>query len=202
MLSGSRPQGQVLEDELSRYILMVCLLVSATAHADIPSQSLYLGVYGGTQLQLTSWHLHKDELIDDTPGPSGVAGLRIGGFLHPLVALEASIGAIPFESSASDTNLALNYGVDLQLHFYEGGWVPYLDLGVGLYHNVVGDHGADIDYNVHYGLGVRGMLTDWLALRVDIRHAVSDGFLDELAHNLEVSLGLDFFLLVSSPTDT
>ncbi len=181
------------EAELTRIILAALVAFATSASAEVPSRSVYVGIYGGTQLQLTSWHLHEAELVDDTPGPSGVAGLRVGGTVHPLVAIEAAIGVTPFSSASDELNVALNYSADLHLMFFEGEWVPYLDLGAGLYHNVVGDHGSDVDYHVHYGIGLRGMLTDVLALRIDVRHAVSDGFLDELAHNVEISAGIDFF---------
>ena len=179
-------------------IIVVALLAAASASADIPAQSVYVGIYGGSQFQLTSWHLHERELVDDPPAYVGTTGIRIGGMVHSLVAVEAGIGITPYASEADEINVALNYTAGLQLHFFEGDWVPFLGLGAGLYHNVAGDHGADVDYNVSYGLGVRGMLTDWLALRIDVRHFVSDGFLDELAHNVEVALGLDFFVWVDS----
>ena len=180
-----------------RTVLAAALLIAITVASKVPAQSVFVGVYGGVQLQSTSWHLHKNELVDDTPTVAGVTGLRVGGMVHPLGAVEASIGVTPFASAADDVNIAMHYGADLQLHFIEGDWAPYLDLGAGLYHNISGDHGADVDYRVQYGLGVRGMLTDRLALRVDAKHIISDGFLDELAHNIELTVGLDFFAWVS-----
>ena len=46
-----------------------------------------------------------------------------------------------------------------------------------------------------YGIGIRGMLADWVALRVEARHMLTDGFEDEpfIANNLEITAGLDFF---------
>ena len=163
-------------------LIAAALLCALSAAAEVPSSGFYVGAYGGTQFQLTSWHLHEDASVDDTPLYAGVLGVRFGGMVHSLVAIEAGVGILPFVSNKDELNIALDYSAVLQLLFFEGVWVPYFSVGAGLYHHVSGDHGSDIDYHVHYGLGVRGMLTDWLALRIDVRHRVSDGFQDELAH--------------------
>jgi outer membrane protein OmpA-like peptidoglycan-associated protein len=68
-----------------------------------------------------------------------------------------------------------------------------------------GEAGADADFEFHYGLGVRGLLTDWLALRVEARHYLTDAVAGGLATNLAVTVGADFFAWTASaapPLDT
>ena len=165
------------------------------AYADIPSKSFYIGVFGGGNIVLDDWDLHDRADSGQSPSSGAAFGLRVGGHVAPWLALELGLTALPYTSDDDDSNLALSYSGDLLFHLTRGNWVPFIDVGGGAYQNLSGDHGSDTDYHLHYGIGIRGMLTDWLALRVVARHMLTDGFEDEpfIANNLEITAGLDFF---------
>lgn len=187
---------------ISLALLGACAL--PTASADVPEQAFYVGVFGGAHLVLDDWDLSEvgDRGIGVDHGFIG--GVRLGGHVTWWLGIEAGLGVLPV--SADDpggSNVALNYSADLNFHLIRGNWVPVVNVGAGGYHNVDGALGDDADYDLHYGLGVKGMLTDWLALRVDVRHHITDGFEGDrneslFANNLEVTAGLDFMLVRSA----
>ena len=181
------------------YSLVLMLgMTSPKAVADIsPAYSIYLGVQGGLHLRLTDWDLNANP--DATESPAMVAPwmrLSLGGQFHPMVGVELRLGTIPFTSSAGIVNVVLTYGADVIITPLQGAWTPLVLVGAGTYHNLVGDHGVDQDWEVHYGVGVRGMLTESLALRVEVQHLLSDAMDEDapVGHNLSVMVGLDVML--------
>ena len=57
---------------------------------------------------------------------------------------------------------------------------------------VLGHAGCFPDF--HYGLGLRAMLTDWAAFRIEGRHALTDSFSSGMASNFSWTVGAEFFL--------
>ena len=164
----------------------------------IPHPALYLGVYGGYNLVLNGWDLDENPDAGVSPHSSPIAGLRVGVQFNPNVALELGAGFIPYSGDADASGLAIVYRGDLLLHPLGGDWSPYLDLGAGLYQGASGDFGADADWEIHWGLGLRGMLARWVALRVEARHNLTDSYKDGLAHLIEFTAGFDFFVWTGS----
>jgi len=173
-----------------------CLLLAPAARADVPATSVYLGAYGGGHLVLSDWDLNENA---GTFGPesSAVFGLRVGVQMFFWLGIEADLGLLPAQSTEGGDNLILMYSGDLLFHLWRGNWVPFVDFGLGGYYSADGDLGRDPDFQLHGGLGLRGMLTDWMALRLDARYVNTDGTKWEdvsRGNNLEFTVGLDFYL--------
>lgn len=100
---------------------------------------------------------------------------------------------IPFKTSSGDRNLALEYEADVLFWFTKTNWQPFGVIGLGLYQNVMGDHGKDVDFQWHYGFGVRGFVARRLALRFEARHVMTDTTVQArgLASNIEILVGLN-----------
>ena len=182
-------------------VLALIIATTGVAQADVPERGFYIGVYGGGNFVLDDWDLYKVGDGGISPNHSATFGVRLGGHLTWWLAIEGALGVLPYTSDADETNIAMNYSLDLLFHLMRGSWVPFIDVGGGGYHNVSGDHGEDIDYHLHYGLGLRGMLHDYVALRIDVRHILTDGFDDSsiaAANNIEATIGFDFYLTRNS----
>ena len=167
-----------------------CLVPAGQARAEFPDNSAYIGVYGGGHLLMRDWDIGGPET---EPDHSATAGLRLGWQIWSTLAVEAGLGWIP---TADSTLLTSN--VDVLYHFTKDDWAPFVSVGVGGYHSVSGEIDADFDPQFHPGVGVRGMLASWLALRIAARDFITDGHDQIGAHNLEVTVGLDIFL---NPTE-
>ncbi len=176
------------------WTLLVALLIGpASARADFPSPAVYVGVYGGTHIRMTDWDLgnHANGIPEDRFG--GDLGLRLGVHILPQLALEAELAYVPLDQRGT-TNHVLAYDLELLFHFLKGNWSPFIAAGFGGYSNLSSHMGKDTDPRGLIGLGVRGLVLPWMALRLDIRDAISDGIQKSGSHNLEVLLGLDFFV--------
>lgn len=179
-------------------ILALALLSAGAAQADIPAKAFYFGVRGGGNIVLDDWDLSPVGNGKVGPTTGGLVGGHLGFQFNPWVALELGVDWLPTTHSETDeSNSVLSYRGDILISLMRGDWVPYVDVGGGAYHAISGDLSEDIDFHLHYGLGLRGMLADWLALRIDVRHMTTDGYNGEagnIASNLEVTAGLDFYL--------
>jgi outer membrane protein OmpA-like peptidoglycan-associated protein len=176
-------------------IAAVSLAVSVEARAEFPSHALYVGAYGGGTVVLRDWDLgDAGKLPRVTPDSSGMLGARVGYHLLPQLAIELELAYLPLRTSSGNISSALGYNLDLLIHILRYNWSPVVEAGIGGYHSVGGDLGGDFDPRFHVGVGVRGLVTRWLAVRLDLREVVSDGFDRWGAHNLELTAGLDFFV--------
>ncbi len=191
-------RSTILLPWVSAWLAAAALFLTPThsARAGQPAPGLYVGLYGGGNVVLTDWDLHDPPNAgpDYTPGSGALGGLRLGVTMVPWLGVELSTSALPYSSQAGGSNVALHYSGALVLTPFDLDWAPMLFLGGGAHHSVSGDHGADIDYSLSWGLGLRGMLTDWLGLRVDARHVLADGPELSFAHLVEASVGLDVFV--------
>ncbi|MBN2362198.1 MAG: OmpA family protein [Deltaproteobacteria bacterium] len=179
---------------------LALLLCSATAaRAEIPNLSLDLGITAGGHLVLDQWDVNEQDTSGNwtIPGHTGLVKGRIGFTPWRWMSLELGAGLVP----APSANLALltQYEADLLIQPFDiGDLTPFLDVGGFAYHNLTADAGGmDMDPAFHYGLGVRYLLFDWLALRAEVRHVISDGFPSgglPVSSNLELAVGADFFV--------
>ncbi|MES2639808.1 MAG: OmpA family protein [Myxococcota bacterium] len=187
------------------------LLLPTAAHAEYPT-GVYLGLHGGAGLPLRPWDLgggvaNPDGLQADGVRPSmdvrGLVGARVGYQIIPRLGVELGASYTGMPSTAGGANTTFLYDLDAFFHFTNTDWAPYVLLGVGGYHALEGgDLGSDFDPTGKLGLGLRGLMLPWLALRVEARDIVTDGFDDSGANNLEFRLGLDLFPGSLKPKDS
>lgn len=176
---------------------------SARAADGLPHPGLYVGLHGGYDLVLGDWDLHENTDAGLAPDSGFIGGLRLGVQLTHWLGVEAGLALVPLATEVSGIELsgvALGLRGDLLLSPFEGAWSPHLLAGAGAYHLASGDYGDDTDWEVHWGLGLRGMLTDFLDVRVEARHVLTDSSKSGLASNLELTAGVDLWLWGAEPT--
>lgn len=189
--------------------MLIGLNASAQATSDAglltPDGGLYIGAYVGGHFVLDDWDLSEVEDAGIAIDHGADVGLRVG--FHPTwwIAAEIGVGLLPLRA-ADELNIAVTTTADLLFLTYRGRWVPFIDIGIGGYHQVDGPLGTDNDLNLHYGVGLKGMLTERWVLRVDVRHVVTDGFDEQqggrrVANNLIVNVGADWFATLSPPDE-
>lgn len=184
---------------LGAFACVVAGLVGGGARAEeaLPEPGVYVGVYGGYNAVLGDWDLAEGEDNAVAPEGSFLAGLRVGLQIQRAIAAEIGVALIPFAADSAEdlSGIALSWRADAIVSPFElGAWSPHLLVGVGLYQLASGDLGEDADWHVHWGLGVRWMAIDFMAARFEVRHVISDGFPSGLASNLELHLGVDFWV--------
>jgi outer membrane protein OmpA-like peptidoglycan-associated protein len=180
---------------LSATILLAGMAQTRPARADYPSNSLYIGASGGYNLRLVDWELGAYVKRDGTaPGQaksSPIGMVRLGYQILPQLAIELEGGYLPIRASYDNK---INDAFKGQLNILDGDWTPYALLGGGVYYLYNGTLGRDLDGPAfHGGLGLRGLLASWLALRIEGRSVLSDGFEGKLSSNVEILAGLDLF---------
>jgi outer membrane protein OmpA-like peptidoglycan-associated protein len=175
-------------------IAALLLAVPAGVRAEFPSNTLYVGIHGGGTIVLRDWDLGEtDKENRIKPDSSGMLGARVGFHFLPQLAIELELAYLPLRTT-KDISSALSYNLDLLVHVLRYDWSPVIEAGVGGYHSAGGDLGTDFDPRFHFGVGVRGLITRWLAVRLDLRDVVSDGYDRWGSNNLELTAGLDFFV--------
>jgi len=183
---------------LGSTIVLASMALTGPARAEYYS-SPYIGIAGGYNLRLRHWDLGKNATTDATgPGElksSPIGTLRLGYQILPKLAIEIVGVYLPVKASNDNTlNHAAEGELSVLYHFLRSSWTPYIVVGGGGYYLVRGSLGKDADWAFFGGLGLRGLLLRWLALRIEGRDVVSDGFDKKGSNNVEVLGGLDFFL--------
>lgn len=178
--------------------LGVSLFVAATPGVALANERLprlYVGVGGGANLVLGDWDLDETDAAGrpQSAESSALIEARLGLDLFAWLSLEVGAGYLPLSAGEDDVD-ALHVHASARFPFARDTVEPYLMVGVGAYMNPDGDRGADQDPAIHYGGGVAIGLAEWLDLRVEARHLMSDGLEAALSHNLSLTAGLDFQL--------
>ena len=180
-----------------RFCLAACtasLLFAVPAFADYPEQEIYLGLFGGVHLPERNWDLGDD---NQNPQPlptwSGDMGVRFGYQLAKKWAVELGVGYLPISADTGGKTHTFRYDADVLYHLFESNWTPFIVAGFGAYHSTGGALGKDVDPQLHAGVGVRGLILPWLALRAEAREMWTDGFDAGNAWNLGVTGGVDIF---------
>lgn len=171
----------------------------AEAGDDLPHPALYVGLFGGYNVVVgDDWDLNEQADAGLSPGSSPLFGLRLGVQVARFLAIELGAALIPWsgldELGEDAEGMAVVYRGDLLIHPLAGRWSPYAVVGAGLYQGASGDFGTDADYEIHWGLGLRVLAVDWLAVRAEVRHNLTDSFGDGLASLVELTLGVDLFV--------
>ena len=181
----------------SRLIVALCAastLFAVQAFADYPENEVYLGLFGGVHLPERNW-----DFGDDTQNPqplptwSADMGVRLGYQLSKRWAVELGAGYLPITADVGGKTHAFRYDADVLFHLLTSDWTPFVVAGFGAYHSTGGALGKDVDPQVHAGVGVRGLILPWLALRAEAREMWTDGFDAANAWNLGVTAGVDIF---------
>jgi OmpA-OmpF porin, OOP family len=183
---------------------LVALVAGAgTSYASeprLPEPGVYVGVYGGYNAVLGDWDLAESEDNAVAPDGSLLVGLRLGLQIQRVIAAEIGLALIPFSADSADglkdlSGIALSWRADAIVSPFDlGAWSPHLLVGLGFYQLASGDLGEDADWDVHWGLGVRWLALDFMNVRAEVRHVISDGFPSGLASNIELHLGVDFWV--------
>jgi outer membrane protein OmpA-like peptidoglycan-associated protein len=174
--------------------LLALGLAPAPARAEFPSPAVYIGVFGGGHFRLADWDVGNQSAQYVSDRAFGQGGLRLGVHVLPQLALEAEVSYIALTHHDSRNDM-LSYDLNLLYHFLKKNWSPVIEVGGGGLSNLRGNLGKDtIDPRIHVGLGVRGLVTPWMALRVDLRDVITDGAGWGSGNNLELLAGLDFFV--------
>lgn len=166
------------------------------AHAEYPAPAPYIGVFGGGHLVMRNWDLGRTGVESQRPkDASAMIGARLGVQIFRQLAFEGEFGYLPVTSTMGGSNTVYSYSLNAYYQLLASDWTPYVGGGVGAFHNTAsGDLGSDTDQRTHVALGLRGLVTPWMALRVEAREVITDGFGNGGAHLLEGHAGLDFFL--------
>jgi len=182
-----------------------CALLAATAalgsgqaraedgNEGLPNSDVYFGAFGGLHMVLGEWDLSyfADEGI--SPESSVVFGARLGLQATSWFAIEAELGFVPFVLPVDGGGLAMNWTGSMLFSPIDHKFSPYAMIGFGMYHSAYGDLGHDADWEFHYGFGLRAMMSDWMALRIEGRHIVTDSYTIGSASNVAFTIGVDVF---------
>ena len=131
--------------------------------------------------------------------PMPVYGLRLGKDFTKNWGAELVFDYVntKYRSSYSRTNV-YNYRIEALYHFMpDSKLVPFLAAGVGgMSIDSKGDEADKTRFTPAYGAGLKYFITDWLALRADVRHVLGLG---SVYNNLEYGLGLTFYFGGAKP---
>lgn len=190
-----------LARSLPVFILFGAFLNTTTAQAAPPVRPDFeAGVLLGTTLDLEQWDLQEEADGPDSPSLfSPQVGLRATWWIIDYVGLSAEVGYLPHTSEQSD-------GINHAMSWRAGGLIapfptwtyePFLTGGFGVYHNIAGSRGKDVDMRSDWGAGLRFVpgKAERVLVQIDARHVITDGPEEfGLSHNLEVLAALQFTL--------
>ena len=101
------------------------------------------------------------------------------------------------DSTDGESNNIFKYDFDLYYHLLPGDISPFVGLGTGAYQTTRGgDLKRDNDIQLHGSLGVRGLVTDHIAARVEVRDYLVDSYSTFGGNNLELTAGIDIYPFV------
>lgn len=186
----------------------ICALIATTAMLGsnparagegtqgLPGLSPYIGAFAGLNVVAGNWDLGREADSGVSP-ESGVAfGVRGGLQVTYWFGFEGEVGFLPFNLDDDQGNgLAVTWSLNTLWSPLDFKLSPYVLLGLGMYQAAGSDLGLDADWDFHWGLGLRAMLTDWVDFRIEGRHLVTDSYTSGLASNFAWTLGVEFFFL-------
>lgn len=188
-------------------LIVVLLLGSSTVVGDGLKDQRHLfegGLYLGALMPSSDHELYRpgESQHQEFAKAAFDLGLRLSYLPLPYVGPEFETGLMP--TTVANDEQAILYTVRGhvlgQIPIAER-WAPFALLGVGML-AVSSDStavGSDKDFAFHYGLGLKYYVTNWMALRFDFRHNISEKAFDapdndSYAHHFEVLAGLSFVL--------
>ncbi len=174
-------------------VLLVMLLVS-TGNAQVRSGSFTVAPTLG---------MYVFEGNEDMDRAMPLVGMRLGYNFNKYLGVEGYVHYAQTQNNnwAPKKNVDFTgYGAEVIFNLLPNqALVPFLAAGVGGVHYSYGVFEDDSDYGTDtykkdklafdYGYGLKWFLSDWFALRLDIRHVLP---IEKLHNNMLVSLGLNF----------
>ncbi|HPC85214.1 MAG TPA: OmpA family protein [Smithellaceae bacterium] len=174
-------------------VLLVMLLVS-TGNAQVRPGSFTIAPTLG---------MYTFEGNEDMDQARPLVGLRLGYNFNKYIGLEGYLHYANTTNNAWSPKKNVDftgYGAEVIFHLLPNqSLVPFLAAGVGGVHYSYGMYEEDVDYGtdtykkdklaVSFGYGLKWFLSDWFALRLDIRDVMP---INKLHNNMLVSLGLNF----------
>lgn len=159
----------------------------------LPHLEMYFGAFGGLHMVVGEWDLSyfADEGV--SPESGVIFGARVGLQVTHWFGFEGELGFIPYTLDQDGGGLAMNWSLNTLWSPFDFKLSPYALVGIGMYHSAYGDLGDDADWDFHWGLGLRAMLNEWVAFRLEGRHIVTDSYSVGSASNVEWTLGVDVF---------
>ena len=181
-------------------IALAIVWQAGTAAAQIPNASMHFGLFGGYHVFSEDADLRAGFTGNVSGGPD--FGARIGFNFNWLVGTELQIEDAVGVSSLGGSVHATNFRALLVFHWLKSSRIalPYAVIGGGLYASFSDTLGDDIDYLITYGLGLKLLIADWVAFRLQVDHVIQgDGIDASLAHNFDITGGFDFIVLFTEP---
>lgn len=180
---------------------LVAVCIPTGASAQIPNPSLHIGLFGGYHIISEDADFGDHGLVPQRRLESAPDfGIRIGVNFTWLFGLELEVEDAMANVDVLDETVHLMSGKLLFVfHWLEDSEVvlPYALIGGGIYGLLGDDPGTDVDWLATYGIGVKFMLADWVAFRIQATHVIHGDGLDlAIANNFDVTGGFDFFAWV------
>ena len=156
-----------------------------------------IGVFVGPSFLPTRHELFDPDLTHKTfKKVAPEIGLRIAYL--PLIYFGLEVEAALLPTKAGDET-ALIYGVRGHLLGQYPVWrglTPFVLAGGGFLGVSSSEDGVgnDIDWSVHWGVGMKYYFSRWVAARLDFRHTISDGLENKPAHHFSLLAGLSLVL--------
>ena len=181
-------------------IATTAMLGSGSARAGdgdqgLPALKPYVGAFAGLHVVAGNWDIGREGDRAVAPESGVTYGVRGGLQVTHWFGFEGEIGFVPVNlDDGQGEGLAMAWGLNTLWSPLDYKLSPYVLLGLGMYQATGSDLGLDADWDFHWGLGLRTMLTDWVDFRIEGRHIVTDCFTSGLASNFAWTLGVECFL--------
>lgn len=161
-----------------------------------------LGIFGGIFF-LSKQHALIDRLPHEAyERPAAEIGARFAFLPLPALGLEAEGAAMPTETESGISGGLWAWRGHLIAQIPGHTITPFAVLGMGGLGGGSREMGSDLDPAVHFGIGAKLALDEFIALRLDVRDTLSQKFDADQGtqtHHPEALLGLSFSL---RPTKT
>lgn len=179
---------------VSLLVVMLVMLLVSTGSAQVRPGSFTVAPTLG---------LYTFEGNEDMDQALPLVGMRLGYNFNKYLGVEGYVHYAKTDNNfwtPKDSVDFTGYGAEVIFHLLPNyKLVPFLAAGVGGAHYSYGVFEDDSDYGTDnyknnkftfdYGCGLKWFLSDWFALRFDIRHVMP---IDRFHNNMLVSLGLNF----------
>ena len=187
--------------------LMVSLVAAPPARAQLKQQRhlMELGLFLGPDFLPSRHDLFNTDLQSHHTFDKVAVelGLRFGYLPIPYVGVEGEVSLFP--TKANDKS-AIGYALRVHAIGQYPVWkglTPFVVLGFGMLGVTSGDDvlGNDADGAFHWGVGLKYYINQWIAVRMDFRHTVSDGLGNEPANHFSLLFGASVLLGWTQDTD-
>jgi len=170
---------------------------ASEARADRDVRQLNVGISGGFQLTSPDTDLLGDRSKVVSLSNAGWINIHAGyTVVAPYLTFELNLSIVPLGTNETDqTAIALPVTLDAVIAPITGVAEPFFSVGAGVNALVGGDLGNDADFLFGAALGLRLRPINELAIRVEVRVAVSDAITEPLAASPIFALGIDYLAL-------